>query len=156
MEGEASGIFLGRPWWRGRKTRCGWRVCLFFPAGHGGEGVEELRVVFVFYVWRLGLVRAAVGSLPRLAVVAMAAALTARSRCLQWRVDLGALLRWLSAVSSASHRTLWLEVNRSLLLQRFRLGVSPAALAQVALSPVLVRQPWLDARRFPGGGRRWT
>jgi hypothetical protein len=49
-------------------------MCLFFPAGRGGKGVEELRVVFVFHVWRPGLVRAATGSLPRLAVVAMVAA----------------------------------------------------------------------------------
>jgi hypothetical protein len=52
-------------------------VCLFFPAGRGGEGVEELRVVFVFLTWRSGLVRAVAVSPPRFAVVAMAAALVA-------------------------------------------------------------------------------
>jgi hypothetical protein len=53
---------------------------------------------------------------------------------------------------SASLQTLRLEVNRSRLHRLFRRGVSPAALAQVASSPALVRQPSSEACQSLGEG----
>jgi hypothetical protein len=69
-----------------------------------------------------------------------------------WSVLKGASLRWLSAASFASRRTLRFEVNRSHLLRLFRHGASPTALAQVALSLALVQRPSSEARWFLGKG----
>jgi hypothetical protein len=63
----------------GGRAGGGWLFCFSFPSGHGGEGVVELRAIFDLRQVA-GAVHAVAGCLPRLASVAMVAALEAGSR----------------------------------------------------------------------------
>jgi hypothetical protein len=147
-------VLLGRPWWQGRSASSAAFMCSRSsrPAvvARGNRCVATAPSSGV----DAGVVHG---------VVASSSSFAGRHRggggCCGWSLGdvssvlKGASLRWLSAVHSASHRTLRLEVSRSHLLQLFRRGASPTALAQVASSPALVRRPSSEARRHPGEGR---